>query len=167
MVEPSQLEMTPQGEFVHGQAPPCEPSGVSFLGVLGFGIALGVLGIVVNVVLWFVFRLYTPTADETRPWSAEVAPAVEFRPPVSPRLEGLETVDILRLPDVQAEKLAQSYGWVDRKQGIIHIPISEAIKLTAGKLPARPQPATEDDRSKTRQTTSGSTGGGNALETMQ
>lgn len=36
-----------------------------------------------------------------------------------------------RLREVQERRL-QSWGWVDRDAGIVHIPIEEAIRITAG-----------------------------------
>ena len=58
-------------------------------------------------------------------------------------------VKTLRIPDhvietvvAQEEKELTSYGWVDPKAGIVHIPIDEAIKIVASRgLPqASPSP---------------------------
>jgi hypothetical protein len=74
------------------------------------------------------------------------APASEELPP-EPRLEGFTWQHEVgrHWPGsgpVQAgdeERRLQSYGWVDRKEGLVHIPISEAMKLALQehKLPAR------------------------------
>jgi hypothetical protein len=37
------------------------------------------------------------------------------------------------------EKQLHSYGWVDEKAGVAHIPIERAMELTVQRLPVRPQ----------------------------
>ena len=70
------------------------------------------------------------------------------RLPSLPRLEGIEREPFGRelVPaypgSVQEEmkeedKRLAGYGWVNREQGIVHIPIEEAMKKLAGRLPAR------------------------------
>jgi hypothetical protein len=38
-----------------------------------------------------------------------------------------------RAAERNAEALLDSYGWVDRKDGIVRVPIAEAMKLVAGR----------------------------------
>jgi hypothetical protein len=61
------------------------------------------------------------------------------RLPPLPRLQ-VNPVDDLDLVRVQQGSALESYGWVDRNQGIVHIPIERAMELVLerGGLPARP-----------------------------
>ena len=57
--------------------------------------------------------------------------------PPKPRLQVYEHVDLQRKLQADQEVL-NSYGWVDRKSGIVRIPIDRAIQLIAERgLPAR------------------------------
>ena len=65
---------------------------------------------------------------------------VEERPqlPPEPRLQTNPRADLRELREAE-EKRLDSYGWVDRNAGIVHIPIDDAIKLTLQRgLPSRP-----------------------------
>jgi hypothetical protein len=68
----------------------------------------------------------------------EVAPVVV--PPVvgaAPHLQIDPHADLVRFRADEEARL-HSYGWVDRKAGVIHIPIERAMELTAQRgLPAR------------------------------
>jgi hypothetical protein len=70
------------------------------------------------------------------------------RLPSLPRLEGVETEPfgqelVPAFPGFMQEQVQQEnqrlavFGWVDREKGIVHIPIEEAMKKLAGRLPAR------------------------------
>jgi hypothetical protein len=47
-----------------------------------------------------------------------------------PRLQQSEPVDLARLR-AKEEALLSTYGWVERKEGIVRIPIDEAMQLLA------------------------------------
>jgi hypothetical protein len=70
------------------------------------------------------------------------------RLPSLPRLEGIEREPFGRElvpphPGSVQEQMKEEderlagYGWVNREKGIVHIPIEEAMKKLAGRLPAR------------------------------
>lgn len=52
------------------------------------------------------------------------------KPPPRPRLEIDEHADLRRF-EARVEKRLDGYGWVDRKRGIVRIPIQEAMKRAA------------------------------------
>jgi hypothetical protein len=64
------------------------------------------------------------------------------RLPPKPRLLVNEPADLARFEAAQKKRL-DSYGWVDRRRGIVHIPIKEAMKRVAAKgfsdWPGNPQ----------------------------
>lgn len=62
------------------------------------------------------------------------------RPPPEPRLQIAPATDLEEIRGTEDAAL-NSYGWVDRKAGILRIPIDRAITLLAQRgLPVRPQP---------------------------
>jgi hypothetical protein len=70
-----------------------------------------------------------------------LALAQEKRVPPEPRLQTDPRQDLADLRAKEDETL-NSYGWVDRNAGVVHIPIDEAIKLTLARgLPAREAPS--------------------------
>ncbi len=63
-------------------------------------------------------------------------PAQELPP--EPRLQTREFQDLLQMRAAEEQRL-HSYGWVDRTNGVVRIPIERAIELVAQRgLPARP-----------------------------
>lgn len=83
--------------------------------------ALGVLALLVaGPVALHVF-------DTAVPEDAPRGPTV--LPPV-PRLETEPAADLATLRASEDKRL-DSYGWVDRQKGIVHIPIAEAMKRLA------------------------------------
>jgi hypothetical protein len=55
----------------------------------------------------------------------------------SPQLQTLPATDLAKYLEAQKRDL-ESYGWIDRKAGVIHVPIERAIDLTLERgLPAR------------------------------
>jgi hypothetical protein len=97
-----------------------EPQDVTFRFLL-FGVA-GVLGLVLFCALLAMW-LY-PSAVQDRRFTSEL-PAYP-----APRLQSDTQRD---LKQFQAEELARlnSAGWVDRDQGIVHIPIDDAMRRIA------------------------------------
>lgn len=64
-----------------------------------------------------------------------------FKENGAPMLEGNEREQLHKFL-LDQEKQLNSYGWVDEKTGVAHIPIERAMQLTAQRgLPARPENA--------------------------
>jgi hypothetical protein len=60
--------------------------------------------------------------------------------PPEPRLQ-TDPLQDLRALHAEEDALLNSYGWVDRKAGVVHIPVQRAIELLAQRgLPARQLP---------------------------
>jgi hypothetical protein len=57
--------------------------------------------------------------------------------PPQPRLETAPVVDLRKIREAEDQSLT-SYGWIDRKNGVVRIPIARAIDMLAERgLPAR------------------------------
>jgi hypothetical protein len=82
-----------------------------------------------------MFRSFEATAQRLDAPVHPLAPAQEMPPP--PTLQWTPRVDLDQHEEAMREQLDR-YGWIDRPQGIVHIPIERAIELTAERgLPAR------------------------------
>ncbi len=121
-----------------------EPNDVAVGPIVAIGLLLILLVSASQLGLWFLFRTSTGTVP---------TPAAALRPleaPVQGR-DGLPTATVSALPDrlpvrpedwqrLQAEQEGRlnSYGWVDRPNGVVHIPIERAIDLLVERgLPTR------------------------------
>jgi len=120
-----------------------EDRDINLRGVVWFGVGLGALIFVVSVVLWWL-QAYL-RAREQSAQTPLVGPAAE-RPRLpqdldkipEPRLQADEPLDLDRLRALEETQL-HAYGWIDRADGVVQIPIERAMDLLAkpGALPAR------------------------------
>jgi hypothetical protein len=116
-----------------------ETSDVNFRAILMFGAGLLVLGVVVYFVVWLLFGNLARRED-----AASASPAYPLavgqgdRLPPEPRLQEHPRQDLKDLRAAE-DALLKSYGWVDKNQGVVRIPIDEAMKLTLQRgLASRP-----------------------------
>jgi hypothetical protein len=111
-----------------------ETSDVHPRGVLMLAGALIVVAIVVHLLLWWLFQRLEARASQADP-------------PVSPlarqagRAPGPDLELKLNYGDFEAADRSQleSYGWADREQRVVHIPIERAMQLLAQR--GLPEPA--------------------------
>ena len=59
--------------------------------------------------------------------------------PPEPRLQ-TEPIDDLRTLREREQSVLDSYGWVDREQGVVRMPIERAMELTLERAPKTPVP---------------------------
>ncbi|MGD0466991.1 MAG: hypothetical protein ABSA54_01315 [Terriglobales bacterium] len=113
--------------------------------VFAFLIGLTATGMVICFVLWGVYHyadtyekshqlsgslLARTTETDTRDTNPAVVRAEIETKFSQPRLEGNERVEINDFRLREEQKL-NSYGWVDEKSGVVHIPIERAMQLVA------------------------------------
>jgi hypothetical protein len=99
-------------------------------------ILLFATGVVMYLMSW-VFTFMRAQADPGQP----VSPLAEgtFKPP-EPRLEAYPGVQLQNLRQYENERLT-TYGWADRANGTVHIPIDKAKELLLQRgLPVRKDP---------------------------
>src|SRR5690242_17533711 len=114
-----------------------ETTDINIRGVLTFGGGLIVAAAVIHLVIWVMFVFFEGREDVARP-SPEYPLAVgqENRLPPQPRLQTNPREDLRNLRDAE-DALLNSYGWVDKNNGVVHIPIRDAMKLAVERgLPA-------------------------------
>lgn len=103
-------------------------------GIIAFGAGLLALGLVIHFALGWLFDAFRDRArrddPHVRALVAEERPqfprdVTRIPPPV---LQQNEITDFQRLREAEDRRLS-SYGWVDAKAGVVHIPIAEAMRL--------------------------------------
>jgi hypothetical protein len=123
---------------------------ISVSAVVLTGVVLAALGGLLHAVLWGMYQSYLPPDAPAPPVRMAGEPPVNERvaalPP--PRLDGLEELRAqppqyrssapvpganpvaLHPEDSRADRQErlQTYGWVDKKKGIAHIPIQQAME---------------------------------------
>jgi len=107
-----------------------ESSDVNVRGVVWAGVALAVTALVVQVGLYFQLRLLATRAERLEPVPPSFAPATEHVPPPEPRLQTAPADDLRNLRAAEQTRLT-TYGWVDRKAGVVRVPIERAKELVA------------------------------------
>jgi hypothetical protein len=90
----------------------------------GAGLALTVA--IVGLVVYGVFQYletHPPTSARPNPMSAE-----ESQIPPAPRIEEHPAIEIQQLHS-QENNILSTYGWTDKKAGVVRIPIDRAMEL--------------------------------------
>ena len=103
-----------------------------------FAVGLSVLLVVVWAGMKWMFDYFAKVQEKDL--GVAVTPYEQERPlPPLPRLQ-VEPVEELDQVRAQQAGALDRYGWVDRGNGVVHIPISRAMDLVLerGGLPARP-----------------------------
>ena len=113
-----------------------EKTDIHVAGILAFAGGLIVLAIVLHFVLRGMFDYFAAREEKLKQQLTPLA-AERGQLPAEPRLEGLEPTPPSRF-GTGAGGLGR-YSWVDRKAGVVRIPIESAMKILAGRLPSRPQ----------------------------
>jgi hypothetical protein len=129
-----------------------EPQDLSAKGVLAFLVGLVVVCVLVYVVVAGMYRFLNryqkahepaqnPLVQVTNTDTRHPTPADANKFPL-PRLETNERGQ-LNDQRYREEETLNTYGWLDQKAGVAHIPIQRAMELIVERgLPTVPQPAT-------------------------
>jgi hypothetical protein len=108
-----------------------ETTDVNVWAVGKFAIALVVICMFSLVVLWGLLKYFQ--SEEATSMATSVEPTKLFP---QPRLQRTPILD-LRAMRAEEDQLLNSYAWVDKKQGVVRIPVSLAIDVLAKRgLPA-------------------------------
>ena len=118
-----------------------EPTDASLRWVLGLIVAAALFGVFLNLMVSWFYHNYRDTLAAERKSRFALAPTPSLAFPPEPRLEQLDRMANLKTSNVYLRQKAKwdfldSYGPTEEK-GFIHIPIDQAMKLLANKLPAR------------------------------
>jgi hypothetical protein len=157
-----------------------EDRDVNVRGIFVFVVLLGVLVLLSCALMYWLFGYFARTEAREKETVFPLAVAERQEPLQKrlarlpePRLEGIEPGSLNRSgvagwpsygPEqaLREQRLLDEYGWVDRKAGVVRIPIDRAMELLAGKLPARPEDSSSqpEPRRQLSDANSGRTEGG-------
>jgi hypothetical protein len=99
-----------------------------------FGAGLFALIVVAMIAMWFLFQ-FLGEKQEAEALSSPLAPL--HQSPPAPRLQVSPEQDLQAIRQAESEQL-NSYGWIDRDAGIVHMPIGVAIeRIVAEGLPSK------------------------------
>ena len=141
-----------------------EASDASVRWVLVFAGSLVVLGAVVFVSLLWFFWFMLAREPAAKPSPSVLAAQERGQLPPEPRLEGLVSYDKLYgIPEAE-KPAAPKYGWVDRQQSIVSIPVEEAMdiqtRILSAKKPGPPGRTWQSEPQSPSSSNSGRTLGG-------
>jgi hypothetical protein len=137
--------------------PPVDRSGINTRAVLIFCAILIVTAIVVHIAVLYLFKAFDNNQKEKDPILSPLTPKQQQLPP-EPRLEAApNTLDtkkqLFDSQDVETvkqdgEQQLNNYGWVDDKNGIVRIPIKDAMKMIVEKeKESQTAPSTQTNKS--------------------
>ena len=117
-----------------------ERRGINIRVLAWIGAGIIAAAIVMHFGLYWLYWGFT--TEQTR---AGVPSSVQNLPPQSaePQLQVYPVADMKQLRAEQEQKL-NSYGWINREQGIVRIPIEQAMSIIAGR--GLPQTKTQNVR---------------------
>jgi hypothetical protein len=115
---------------------PTEGDGVSYKGLIWFGVILAGTTLVCQVLVWGMFDLLEVQAKTDDPGRAPLAaPIGALAPP--PNLLTDEPANLARFHD-EEDQVLTTYGWMDKNEGVVRIPIARAKALLLERgLPVR------------------------------
>lgn len=111
-----------------------EQSDVNIRGIFWFIVGLGVFTAAVYVAMWLMFDALDKREAAAEPPPRSLLGAGQQRLPPEPRLQlapGHKTPPLEERKTSLAEmkQRLNSYGWVNKPTGVVHIPIDEAKKI--------------------------------------
>jgi hypothetical protein len=114
--------------------PHYETADVNFGPIIKFGIGLAVAGIVIHLAILGTYALLAHNAKNAQPRLSALEEKDRVQLPKDlgaipePRLQVSDVGDLKEFRQQQKKKL-DTYGWIDEKKGVVHIPIDQAIKI--------------------------------------
>lgn len=130
----------------HTQPVNHETTDVSLTGVTRIAVASLVVLAVILAVVYGMYRAFEWNASDTQTLPALSAYTPENRLPQGKALLQPDEPTALRQMRAEEARILQRYGWVDKNQGIVRIPIAKAMELIVEKpelVGTMPAPAVE------------------------
>ena len=128
---------SPVASGSHPHSPDKRDSDVDIRAIFTFGVGLLVSAIVIQGLIWLLFRAFEGREATRNVPSYPLAAGQDSRLPPEPRLQTDPRGDLGELR-AHENTVLSTYGWVDKASGVVRIPIDEAMKITIQRgLPAR------------------------------
>ena len=120
-------------------ASPFEERDVNVWAVGKFGIALALICVLSLALLFGLFRFFEAQNGGSKARFEQGVGIDASKLPPEPRLEETPVLDLARMRAAE-DQLLNTYGWIDKQNGIVRIPIDKAMDLLVQRgLPARQQ----------------------------
>jgi hypothetical protein len=122
-----------------------EPNTVNIPGVVKFLAWLSVVIVIAALLMWGLLHYFDARKAQEAPPSSPLATGVRLPP--EPRLQGApgsagSPAEDIRQFREREDQALDSYGWIDRQNGVIRIPIEQAKQLILQRgLPVTPPSA--------------------------
>jgi hypothetical protein len=125
-----------------------ERKDVNAWAILWVGVVMIVAAVVIHTVVWWLFDAFDRReAQKGRPPATLVQ--TQRPAPPEPHLQTDAPTDLDELRAAKEREL-ESYGWIDRQKGTVHIPVERAMTLLVERgLPKAQTPANQNDGAKT------------------
>lgn len=112
--------------------------------ILILGVALALALVAAGAVVWWSFHALSAEQARSEPPPSPLRAGIPRQLPPEPRLQGApghETLPSEELKELEgsANAALNSYSWVDQENGIVRIPIDEAMKQLAASGLGAPQ----------------------------
>jgi hypothetical protein len=114
------------GQVLNHETTDVSLTGITRIAILSFACIFAVLGMV--YVFWGAFARYSADTRPMEPMAGRKAG--EDRLPIAP-LVMTDEPGALRQLRTKEQNVLHHYGWVDKNQGVVRIPIDRAIELLA------------------------------------
>jgi hypothetical protein len=142
---------SPDDEYLNPEATDAhEHTDANVWMIVQFAIWLVASAIIVHLLMWGMFDWFVASRDKAQPrLEYPMANDPGLRLPAEPRLQRFPATDLY---DFRLRERAEldSYGYIDRNAGTVHIPIEEAMRLTVERgLPSRAQEPAADGTAPT------------------
>ncbi|HET9319717.1 MAG TPA: hypothetical protein VFO27_08070 [Bryobacteraceae bacterium] len=109
-----------------------EPTDADAHAITRFGIALALIVILSQLMLWWLFdRLSGKQTKLSPPVSALIRAQAPKEPP-EPRLQGNPQRDMKKMLEDE-DAVLNHYSWVDPYRGIVRLPVDRALEIVAQK----------------------------------
>src|SRR5215472_122923 len=130
---------SPQGGHGSGPGAGYEQRDANVISLLKFGFWMAVVIVITLFAMKWTFN-YMERAQTSTTTAAAIARPRELPP--SPRLQAIPRQELKDYCDAQEREL-NSYGWVDQRLRVVHIPVDKAMDLVLKNgLPVRTNPPT-------------------------
>lgn len=128
---------SPDDEYVAVPGSSYEHTDANVGAIVTFGLWLAVTAVVVHIGMGLMYAMLIARANTTVEQRYPLGVSGDAKLPPEPRLQQFPEREMRTYEESERQRLT-TYGWVNEEQGVAHIPIDEAMRLTLERgLPAR------------------------------
>ena len=126
------------GPHTHPEEPDPHPAAgtfdreISLRGIFYSVAGLVVVAVVVHLLIWGLIKGFDRFDTRRDPAPSPLPQANVQPPPPGPQLQATPELDLLKLRQIEDQQLGRA-GWIDQRQGTVHVPIDVAMEVIAGR----------------------------------